>query len=122
MSAATNLYKKVLNQPELAQVSFRAAVLEPYLTRSGCRVSRTNTVGRVKTPTWTVDFGIAPGEATIHVPVATLQQRLPESERDHWLAHVDDSSFSENFLKMQASPHACIDDGDFRNWGEEPLL
>jgi len=122
MSAVSNLYKKVLDQPAMAQVSFRVAVLEPYLTRSGASVTRTNTVGRVKTATWSVDFGIAPGEATIHVAVSSLQQRLPESERAHWLAHVDDSLYSENFLKMQSSPHACIDDGDFRNWGEAPLF
>jgi hypothetical protein len=121
MSTASNFYNKVLKNPEMAQVTFRVAVLEPYLQQRGVGVMRTNTVGRVKAATWTLDFGIAPDEQTIHVPISALQQRLPESERAHWLAHADDSHFSENFLKMQSS-HACIDDGTFRAWGEEPLF
>lgn len=121
MTTAGNFYKKALGEPGLAQVMFRVAVLEPYLTQRGSSVARTETVGRVKTSSWTLDFGIAPDEQTIHVPLSGLLQRLPEGERAHWLAHVDDSRFSENFLKMQSS-HACVDDGDLRNWGEESLF
>ena len=121
MSTAANFYKKVITQPDLAQVVFRVAVLEPYLSQSGVKVTRTDTVGRVKAASWAVDFGIAADEQTIHVAIATLQQRLPEGERAHWLEHVDATPFSENFLKMQSS-HACIDDGDFRGWGEESLF
>ena len=106
----------------MAQVTFHVAVLEPYLRQRGVSVLRTNTAGRVKAASWTLDFGIASDEETIHVPISALQQRLPESERAHWLEHVDDSHFSENFLKMQSSSHACIDDGSLRNWGEEPLF
>ena len=82
---------------------------------------QTNSVGRVKTSNWTLDFGIAPDQKTIHVTLAALLQKLPEAERAHWLEHVDGSRFSENFLKMQGS-HACIDDGTFRAWGEESLF
>ena len=121
MSTASNFFKKVIDQPEIAQVVFRVAVLDRYLQQSGLRVTRTNTVGRVKAATWAVDFGIASDEQTIHLPIMALKQRLPEAELAHWLEHVDDSAFSENYLKMQSS-HACIDDGDFRNWGEEPLF
>ncbi len=121
MSTAANFLKKVLADNALAQVVFSVAVLEPYLTQRGSSVTRTETVGRVKAASWTLDFGIAPDEQTIHVPLSGLLQRLPESERAHWLAHVDASHFSENFLKMQSS-HACIDDGDLRNWGEESLF
>ena len=121
MSTASNLYKKVLENAALAQVVFRVEVLEPYLSQNGTSVVQTNTVGRVKAATWSIDFGIAPNVKTIHVPLQALQQKLPEGERAHWLSHVDDSHFSENFLKMQAS-HACIDDGSFRAWGEEPLF
>ncbi len=119
MSTASNFFKKVLSDPSLAQVVFDVAVLEPYIAQR--IVTRTNTVGRVKTPTWSLDFGIAPDEQTIHVGVQALQQRLPESERQQWLDHLHAGHFSENFLKMQSS-HACIDDGGFRAWGEEPLF
>lgn len=121
MSTAANFYKKVIAQPDLAQVVFRVAVLEPYLKQDGVKVTRTETVGRVKAASWAVDFGIAPDEQTIHVSISTLQQRLPGAERPHWLEHVDVAPFSENFLKMQSS-HACIDDGSFRVWGEESLF
>ena len=121
MSTASTFYKKVLDDPELAQVVFRVAVLDVYLKQAGTKVSRTETVGRVKTATWSLDFGIAADEETIHVPVAGLKKKLPEAERAHWLNHVDYSHFSENFIKMQSS-HACIDDGSFRYWGEEPLF
>ena len=121
MSTAANFYKKVITQPDLAQVVLRVAVLDLYLTQNDVKVTRTETVGRVKAAAWSVDFGIAADEQTIHVSISTLQQRLPEAERGHWLEHVDAAPFSENFLKMQSS-HACIDDGDFRVWGEESLF
>ena len=121
MSTASNFYKKVLKQPELAQVVFRIDVLAPYLGQRDVSVTRTDTVGRVKAATWSVDFGISPDEQAIHLTLASLMQRLPESEREHWLQHVHDSNFSENFLKMQGS-HSCIDDGMLRKWGEEPLI
>ena len=117
MSTASNFTKKVLNAPELAQVSFDVAVLDAYLEKSDVRVSRTRTVGRVKAPTWSVDFGIAPDEKTIHVTLNQLMQKLPERERDTWLSHAAADRFSENYLKMQGS-HACIDDGNLRGWGE----
>jgi hypothetical protein len=119
MSTASHFYKKVLGDAALAQVVFDVAVLEPYIAQRV--VTRTNTVGRVKTAGWSLDFGIALDEQTIHVSVQALQQRLPEGERAHWLEHIYASHFSDNFLKMQSS-HACIDDGGFRAWGEEPLF
>ncbi|MBV9865930.1 MAG: hypothetical protein JO316_11295 [Abitibacteriaceae bacterium] len=121
MSTASNFYKKVISQPDLAQVVFNVAVLEPYLNQSGVKVTRTDTVGRIKAASWTLDFGISPDEQKIHIALSALQQRLPEAERAHWLEHVDATPFSENFLKMQSS-HACIDDGNFRIWGEESLF
>jgi hypothetical protein len=102
-------------------VSFDVEVLSPYLNQSGTRVSRTNTVGRVKAASWSLDFGIAPDEKTIHVAVQTLQQKLPENERAHWFSHAHGQLFSENFLKMQMA-HACVDDGGYRAWGEEEPL
>lgn len=117
MSTASNFTKKVLNSPEMAQIHFDVSVLETYLDKSDVRVSRTRTVGRVKAPTWNVDFGIAPDEKTIHVTLGQLIQKLPERERETWLNHVSDDRYSENYLKMQGS-HACIDDGNLRGWGE----
>lgn len=128
MSFPPGFLKKLLASPPTsyatAQVSFDVAVLERYLTLKGAQVSRTETVGRVKTATWSVDFGIAPNEQTLHLPVSSLLERVPDSEREHWLSHADASRYSQNFLKMQGG-HACIDDGGFRAWGqaaEEPLF
>ena len=117
MSTASNFTKKVLGAPELAQVQFEVAVLDLYLDKSDIRVTRTRTVGRVKAPTWSLDFGIAPDEKTIHVTLGQLIQKLPEREREQWLSHVASDRYSENYLKMQGS-HACIDDGNLRGWGE----
>ncbi|HEX9996804.1 MAG TPA: hypothetical protein VGB45_06650 [Abditibacterium sp.] len=116
MSTVAHFLKKVAQKPELAQISFDVAVLEAYLSKTDVKVSRTRSVGRVKTASWTLDFGIAPDEKTIHVSLGALL-RLPEGEVTHWNSHADESRFSENFLKMQSS-HACIDDGNLRAWGE----
>jgi hypothetical protein len=121
MSIAADFHKKVLANAELAQIVFRVAVLERYLAQNDTKITRTNTVGRVKASSWSLDFGIAPDEQTIHVPLLNLKTRLPEKELAHWLAHVDDSRFSQNYLKMQ-SAHSCIDDGGYREWGEEESL
>jgi hypothetical protein len=117
---SSHFLKKVLANPELAQVGFRVEVLEKYLCQSDVSVKRTDTVGRVKAATWFVDFGIAPDEQTLHAPISALK-RLPEAEQNHWLSFADGARYSENFLKMQSS-HSCIDDGGLRNWGEESLF
>ena len=115
----SSFIQKVLAKPELAQLIFRVSALDKYLENE-TPVQRTETVGRVKAASWSLDFGIAPDEKTIHTSIA-LFARLPESERAHWLSHMEDSHFSSNFLKMQ-SGHSCVDDGGFRNWGEEESL
>jgi len=115
MSSISRFTQKILAQPELSLVVFRVEVLDPYVARG--EVRRTNSVGRVKTATWSLDFGIAPDEQTIHVPLGAFAQKVPERERAAWLEAADDSRFSENFLKMLSS-HACIDDGNLRAWGE----
>jgi len=118
MSTASGFYKKVFKEPTLSQVTFTVAVLDKYLAQNGTTIKQTNTVGRIKTSTWSFDFGIAPDRNTIHATLGALLQKLPESEHEHWLSHVDEARFSENYLKMQGS-HACIDDGNLRGWGEE---
>jgi hypothetical protein len=120
MSVASNFTKKVLANPDQGQLVFRIAVLERYL-QSGVTIQRTETVGRIKTPSWSLDFGIAPDEQFIHTSLTLFATRLPEAERDHWLSHLDDSRFSSNFLKMTGG-HACVDDGGLRAWGEEEAL
>lgn len=120
MSVISNYTKKVLLKQELAQLIFKVSVLDKYL-QNETPIQRTETVGRVKAANWSLDFGITPGERTIHTTVGLFASRLPESEREHWLEHLDDSLFSANFLKMQ-SGHSCVDDGGFRAWDEEEAL
>ena len=116
MSTTSRFTQKALAQPDLALVVFDVAALAPYIERG--EVKRTDSVGRVKTVNWSLDFGIAPDEQTIHVPLGQFVQKVPEKERAAWLEHADGARFSENFLKMLSS-HACIDDGNLRGWGEE---
>lgn len=118
MSTHSRFARAVVQKPELAQLTFEVAVLEPYLAASDVQVMRTRSVGRVKASTWSVDFGVAPDEATIHVTLSHFAQKVPDKEREHWFAHASGDRFSENYLKMQ-SGHACIDDGALRAWGEE---
>jgi hypothetical protein len=101
----------------LVQLWFSASLLERYRGLSGWRVMRTNSVGRVQSPDgWSLDFGIAPGEQIVHAAVADLAQRLPASERQHWLAHLVAGATSRNFVTMRLVPGSCIDDGDLRPW------
>jgi len=116
MSLSSRFTQKVAAQPELSLVVFDVSVLQPYIERG--EVKRTDSVGRVKTATWSLDFGIAPDETSIHVPIGQFVQKVPEREREAWLQGADASRFSENFLKMLSS-HACIDDGALRLWGED---
>jgi hypothetical protein len=120
MSVASQFTKKVLDKPDSAQLVFRVEVLDKYL-QSGVTIQRTDTVGRVKAQSWSLDFGIAPDEQFVHTSIALLTSRLPEAERDHWLSHLDESRFSPNFLKMTGG-HSCVDDGGLRAWGEEEGL
>ena len=118
MNIAGTFTKKILTRPELAQLEFRVEVLDKYLDDNRTTVSRTNSVGRIKSATWSFDFGIAPDEQFLHSSVSLFTQKLPEGERAHWLEFIADDRFSANFLKMQ-SAHSCVDDGAYRGWGEE---
>ena len=113
---AKTLYRRAFTaaDPAQVQVRFDIALLDRY-REAGYAVKRTNTVGRVKAPTWSIDFGIGAAEATIHASVGDLF-RLPEVERQHWALHVAQVDLSENFLKMMLHPGSCIDDGDTRDW------
>ena len=100
-----------------AQLWFDRRVLDRYRGLAGWRVMRTNTVGRVRSPEgWSLDFGIAEGEALLHAPLSDLSQRLPAAERQHWAEHLLTPSISRNFVTMRLAPGSCIDDGDLRDW------
>jgi hypothetical protein len=121
MSTVSHFYTKVLSQHGLAQVVINIDVLQKYLEQNDVSVKRTDTVGRVKAATWSVDFGIAPDEKTVHVTLNDFSNKIPEKEKSHWLENILASNFSENFLKMQGG-HSCVDDGGLREWGEEEGL
>jgi hypothetical protein len=104
----------------MAQAWFDQHVLDRYRTRSGWRVMRTNTVGRVQSPEgWSLDFGIAPGDGLVHASLLDLTQRLPTSERQHWTQHLVTPAVSRTFLTMRLAPGSCIEDGDLRDWAPE---
>ncbi len=119
----TRLLQRVASgEPGLAQIWFRASVLDRYRGLPGCQLVRTNTVGRVRGADWRLDFGIS-GEATgqesevlVHICARDLGERIPEAERVHWISHAIALPASVNFLAMQATRGACIDDGDLRSW------
>ena len=111
-------YRRQLLQDAGARVQtrFELAVLDKYI-EAGYQVKRTDTVGRVKAPSWAIDFGIGASGTAIHASTGDLL-RLPESEREHWAKHVAQTDLSENYLKMMMHPGSCIDDGELRDWGE----
>ncbi len=99
---------------------FSAEVVARYRAIEGTQVIRTRTVGRIaRRGQWSLDMGIvddAPGGAEVHVTLGDLIQRLPERERDHWIAHLVAEPASENFLQMKMAANACIDDGETVDW------
>jgi hypothetical protein len=102
--------------PANLQVHFDAEVLQRYREQSGVSIIRTDTVGRVrKQGSWSLDFGIAPEETSIHVPYVTLS-RLPEAEQEHWAQFALIAPSSRMFLQMRLAPAACHDDGEVRSW------
>ena len=112
------LYVRVLGGDfGAAQAWFDQRVLDRYRAQPGWRVMRTNTVGRVKSPDgWSLDFGIAPGDAIVHTNLVDLNQRLPTAERQHWAQHLITPAVSRTFVTMRLAPGSCIDDGDLRDW------
>ncbi|MBX5476656.1 MAG: hypothetical protein IRZ18_05980 [Clostridia bacterium] len=111
-------YRRVLGgQPDRVQVFFDAAVLERYRGKPGFTLQRTNTAGRLKQAGgFSLDFGIAADDALIHLPAADLASRLPESEREHWLAHLVTLPHSRHFVRVQMTPGSCFDDGEIREF------
>jgi hypothetical protein len=99
---------------------FRAEVVDRYRELPSAELMRTRTVGRIAVAgRWSLDLGIVEeGDAAeVHVAFADLLERLPEEERDHWLAHAVDWPASTNFLMMSLTGGAaCLDDGDTVRW------
>jgi len=112
------LLRRILaGTPQLAQIWFRADVLDRYREDRTYRVIRTDSVGRVRGGQWLLDFGIAgDGDGLIHVSAGELAGRLPPAEQAHWAAHVAVPPVSGNYVLMQLTRGACIDDGDVRRW------
>lgn len=105
----------------LAQVWFRAAVLDKYRQMNGAKILRTKSIGRLKLSQWGVDFGIVErkggvGETLLHLSVQDAHARIPENEREHWAAHAVTLPVSTNFLLTQLTRGACIDDGELESW------
>ena len=105
----------------LQPLRFRAEVVAKYRAIEGAQVVRTRTVGRVAVRgRWSLDMGIvddaSPAEAEVQVTLGDLLQRLPEGEREHWIAHLVAEPASANFLQMKLSSGACIDDGETVAW------
>jgi hypothetical protein len=100
-----------------AHLWFDEQVLDHYRAQAGWRVMRTNTVGRLRSPDgWSLDFGIAGSDTLVHTSARELSERLPASERQHWVQHLVVPASSRNFLTMRLAAGACIDDGELRNW------
>lgn len=105
----------------LQPLRFRAEVVAKYRGIEGAQVIRTRTVGRVAIRgRWSLDMGIvdgaSPAESEVQVTLADLLQRLPEGEREHWVAHLVTAPMSANYLQMKLSAGACIDDGETAAW------
>ena len=101
---------------QVAQLWFDAAVLEKYRgAGAGGRVMRTDTMGRLKLPAWSLDFGIG-NDGVIHVSLGEAQARIPQAERPHWAAHAFTPALSANYVAVQLTHGTCVDDGDLRDW------
>src|SRR2546421_12332793 len=61
---------------------FDAAVLNHYRRREDCVLRRTDQAGRLKTPRWTLQFRLAPGELVL-LPERDLW-KLEPAESAHW--------------------------------------
>jgi hypothetical protein len=117
-SAYRILLRRALRNDDFknVQLHFEVAVLHRYLGVAGFSVIRTNTVGRIrKQGGWSLDFGIAPDEAVIHISQSDVG-KFPVEDRDHWADHAVEQPSSRMFLQMRMAPGSCFDDGDVRNW------
>lgn len=95
-------------------VCFRIEVLRKYAD-AGAALTRTDHVGRLmQLGRFGVDFGLVDDAGIIHLTLSDLLHRVPERERQHWLAHLVAPPASAKFLRMRMRP-ACVDDGEIRD-------
>ena len=105
------------DKPGALPILFRSEVLGIYAAREGCKIIRTDTIGRLIRPGQPVlDFGITENDAQIHIRYDDLQTLVPDRDRPHWLDHLATPSISATLLKMHQNPNACQDDGPLREW------
>jgi len=111
-------YRRVLagNRLELTQVWFDVGVLEPYRTKETYKLFRSDTLGMLQGPRWRLDFGISKDETLVHLAMDALRDQLPESEWEHWLAHLHSPPVSQTYLISRLSSPGCLDDGEIRAW------
>lgn len=120
--ASAALQRRVLSKALAAgdfgglHLRFAAAVVDRYRAIEGAKLIRTRSVGRISTPRWTLDLGIAPGDAEVHVVARDLLERVPAEEHAHWVQHLVTEPRSARFLQMMIAPGACIDDGEPEPW------
>lgn len=117
-----SLLRRVLSSGDgrRLHLRFRPEVVERYRGMPGAQIIRTRTVGRIAFANrWSLDLGIAEteaGETLLHATLGDLLDRVPEDERDHWIAHLWIEPASTNFLQMKMVAGACIDDGEPEAW------
>lgn len=105
------------DRPGALPILFHAQVLSVYATRDGCKILRTDSVGRLIRPGQpALDFGIAENDAKIHIRYDDLQTLVPARDLEHWLDHLAPPPISATLLKMHQNPNACQDDGPLREW------
>lgn len=105
------------DRPGALPILFHAQVLILYAQRDGCKILRTDNVGRLIRPGQPVlDFGITENDAKIHIRYDDLQTLVPPRDHPHWLDHLATPSVSATLLKMHQTPNACQDDGPLREW------
>ena len=120
--AAAALERRTLSKALAARdfgglhLRFVIAVVDRYRAVEGARLIRTRSVGRIATPRWTLDLGIAPGDVEVHVVARDLLERVPADEHAHWVQHLVAEPASARFLQMMIAPRACIDDGEPEPW------
>ena len=115
---ALKLWRRALveGRAQLTLLFFHARVLEGYRGRPGFTLLRTDTVARLRGPSWSVDLGISPDGETVHVALGDFLERLPPPEREAWLGHLACPPLSENYARARLYPGSCVDDGPLRPW------
>lgn len=112
------LFSKALKDGQLEKlpIYLDASVLDSYKEKDDYKIIRTDTSGRIsKTGGWSLDFGISHDDAILQVTAESFVHRIPDKEKEQWLAHLVSLPTSQNFIKGVIRP-GCLDDGAIRSW------